>query len=219
VKLRRPRVVPYAPACKRAFEAEANALRSVLGDEALAIHHIGSTSGPNLRAKPTIDVLVEAREIEILDDLETKMAEKDYEAWGEYDIPGRRFFTRDYGPDRLCNAHVFEAGTPEVVRHLAFRDYPSGTTLQGLPRVAPRDRPRLRRPEGGPRREVPHGHGGLHGRQRRFYKRVERGGSPGAAPETRQAEVLKAEPEGRSVLGGARRRADRRGRSRGVPAC
>jgi GrpB-like predicted nucleotidyltransferase (UPF0157 family) len=143
VKLRRVRVVPYAPAWKGAFEAEANALRSVLGDEALAIHHIGSTSVPDLRAKPTIDLLlVEAREIEILDDLEAKMAEKDYEAWGEYDIPGRRFFTRDYGPDRLCNAHVFEAGILEIARHLAFRD------LQGLPRVAPRDRPRLRRPEG-----------------------------------------------------------------------
>jgi GrpB-like predicted nucleotidyltransferase (UPF0157 family) len=134
VKLRRVRVVPYAPAWKGAFEAEANALRSVLGDEALAIHHIGSTSVPDLRAKPTIDLLlVEAREIEILDDLEAKMAEKDYEAWGEYDIPGRRFFTRDYGPDRLCNAHVFEAGILEIARHLAFRDL-QGTTSRGTPR-------------------------------------------------------------------------------------
>ena len=170
MKPRRVRVVPHDPAWKEAFEAEATALRSVFGDEALAIHHIGSTSVTNLRAKPTVDVLVEAREIEILDDLEAKTAEKDYEAWGEYDIPGRRFFTRDYGPDRLCNAHVFEAGILEIARHLAFRD------LQGLPRVAPRDRPRLRRPEGGPRREVPHGHGGLHGRQRRFYRTGREGG-------------------------------------------
>jgi GrpB-like predicted nucleotidyltransferase (UPF0157 family) len=123
VKPRRVRVVPHDPAWGEAFEAEATALRSVLGDEALAIHHIGSTSVPNLRAKPTIDVLVEAREIEILNDLEAEMAEKGYEAWGEYGIPGRRFFTRDRGPDRLCNVHVFEAGTPEVERHLAFRDY------------------------------------------------------------------------------------------------
>jgi GrpB-like predicted nucleotidyltransferase (UPF0157 family) len=123
VKPRRVRVVPHDPAWKEAFEAEAAALRSVLGDEALAIHHIGSTSVPNLRAKPTVDVLVEAREIGNLDDLEAEMAEKDYEAWGEYGIPGRRFFTKDHGPDRLCNVHVFEAGTPEVEWHLAFRDY------------------------------------------------------------------------------------------------
>ena len=123
MKPRPVRVVPHDPAWGEAFEAEAAALRSALGDEALAVHHIGSTSVPNLRAKPTIDVLIEAREIGNLDGLEAEMAGKGYEAWGEYGIPGRRFFTRDRGPDRLCNVHVFEAGTPEVERHLAFRDY------------------------------------------------------------------------------------------------
>jgi len=123
VKPRQVRVVPHDPAWKEAFEAEAAALRSVLGDEAVAIHHIGSTSMPNLHAKPTVDVLVEAREIGNLDDLETELDEGGYEAWGEYGIPGRRFFTRDRGPERLCNVHVFEAGSPGVERHLAFRDY------------------------------------------------------------------------------------------------
>ena len=123
MKPRRVRVVPHDPAWKEAFEAEAVALRSVLGDEALAIHHIGSTSVPDLRAKPTIDILVEVQKIETLDDLEEPMAENDYEAWGEYGIPGRRFFTKTRGPERLCNVHAFEAGTPEVERHLAFRNY------------------------------------------------------------------------------------------------
>jgi GrpB-like predicted nucleotidyltransferase (UPF0157 family) len=123
VKPRRVRVVPHDLAWEEGFEREAAALRSVLGDEALAVHHIGSTSVPGLRAKPTIDVLIEAREIGKLDDLEAEMAEKGYEAWGEYGTPGRRFFTRDLGPERLCNVHAFEAGSPEVERHLAFRDY------------------------------------------------------------------------------------------------
>ena len=123
MKPRQVRVVPHDPAWKEAFEAEAAALRSVLGDEAVAIHHIGSTSVPNLPAKPTIDVLVEAREVGNLDDLEAEMAGRGYEAWGEYGIPGRRFFTRDRGPERLCNIHAFGAGSPEVERHLAFRDY------------------------------------------------------------------------------------------------
>ena len=123
MKPRQVRVVPHEPAWKEAFEAEAAALRSVLGDEAVAIHHIGSTSVPNLHAKRTVDVLVEAREIGNLDDLETELDEGGYEAWGEYGIHGRRFFTRDRGPERLCNVHVFEAGSPGVERHLAFRDY------------------------------------------------------------------------------------------------
>jgi GrpB-like predicted nucleotidyltransferase (UPF0157 family) len=123
VKPRPVRVVPHDPAWKGKFEVEAAALRSALGDEALAVHHIGSTSVPGLRAKPTIDVLIEVREIGKLDGLEAQMAERGYEAWGEYGIPGRRFFTRDRGPERLCNVHAFEAGSPGVERHLAFRDH------------------------------------------------------------------------------------------------
>ena len=124
-------MVPHDPTWEGTFGAEAAALRSVLADEALAIHHIGSTSVPGLRAKPTVDVLVEVRKIENLDDLEEPMAASGYEAWGEYGIPGRRFFAKDRGPGRLCNVHVFEANTPEVERHLAFRDY-----LRGHPDTA-----------------------------------------------------------------------------------
>ena len=120
---REVKVVPHNPDWKVAFEVEAAVLRSVLGDEALDVHHIGSTSVPGLQAKPTIDVLIEARRIGKLDDLEGAMAEKGYEAWGEYGIPGRRFFTKNRGAARIANVHVFEAGTPEVERHLAFRDY------------------------------------------------------------------------------------------------
>ena len=116
-------MVPHDPAWKERFEAEAAVLRSVLGDEVLAVHHIGSTSVPGLRAKPTIDVLIEVGEIGRLDRLESEITEGGYEAWGEYGIPGRRFFTKDRGPDRLCNVHAFEAGSPEVERHLAFRDH------------------------------------------------------------------------------------------------
>lgn len=121
--MRQVRVVPHDPAWEELFEAEAAVLRAVLGEEALAVHHIGSTSVPGLRAKPTIDVLVEVREIGRLDDLEGPMAGGGYEAWGEYGIPGRRFFTKTRGPGRLCNVHAFEAETREVERHLAFRDY------------------------------------------------------------------------------------------------
>jgi GrpB-like predicted nucleotidyltransferase (UPF0157 family) len=120
---REVRVVPHDPTWTQTFEKEAATLRAVLGEEALAVHHIGSTSVPGLAAKPTIDVLVEVRKIGKVDDLDRTMAERGYEAWGEYGIPGRRFFTKDRGSRRTHNVHVFEAGTPEVERHLAFRDY------------------------------------------------------------------------------------------------
>ena len=120
---REVRVVPHDPAWTEKFEAEAATLRSVLGDEAISVHHIGSTSVPDLAAKPTIDVLIEARKIEEVDDFDKAMSEEGYEPWGEYDVPGRRFFTKNRGTSRITNVHVFEAGNPEVERHLVFREY------------------------------------------------------------------------------------------------
>lgn len=120
---REVKVVPHDPSWACAFEAEAAELRSVLGEEALNVHHIGSTSVPDLPAKPTVDVLVEVRRIEEVDGFDAAMAARGYEAWGEYGIPGRRFFTKSRGPTRTRNVHVFEAGNSEVERHLAFRDY------------------------------------------------------------------------------------------------
>ena len=116
-------VVPHDPAWAEAFREEAAALRPIFGDEAEAIRHIGSTSVPGLAAKPTIDVLVEVRRIEAVDDLDNEMAEAGYEARGEYGIPGRRFFVKNSGPARTHNVHVFEADSPEVERHQAFGDY------------------------------------------------------------------------------------------------
>ena len=43
---------------------------------------------------------------------------------GEYGIPGRRYFRKD---DADCNRthqiHAFQTGSPQIERHLAFRDY------------------------------------------------------------------------------------------------
>ncbi len=120
---REVRVVPHDPSWAAAFEAEAAALRSVLGDEALAVHHIGSTAIPDISAKPIVDLLVEVRRIEAVDALYGAIAERGYEAWGEYGLPGRRYFTKDRGDRRICNAHVYQKDNPGVERHLAFRDY------------------------------------------------------------------------------------------------
>jgi GrpB-like predicted nucleotidyltransferase (UPF0157 family) len=47
-----------------------------------------------------------------------------YEAMGEFGIAGRRYFRLDDSDGtRTHQIHAFEAGVPNVVRHLAFRDY------------------------------------------------------------------------------------------------
>jgi GrpB-like predicted nucleotidyltransferase (UPF0157 family) len=121
--MRNIRVVAYDPGWPAAFEEEAARLAVILGDELLAIHHIGSTSVPGLAAKPVVDMLPLVRDITHLDVLAPAMAEAGYAAWGEYGIPGRRFFTRGGDEHRTHNVHIFQAGNEQVARHLDFRDY------------------------------------------------------------------------------------------------
>jgi GrpB-like predicted nucleotidyltransferase (UPF0157 family) len=105
------------------FEREAARLRRLIGEELAAIHHIGSTSVPGLPAKPIIDLIPIARDIDRIDDCTPRLVEAGYKAWGEYGIAGRRFFTKDAGEYRTHNLHVFEDDDPTVERHLALCAY------------------------------------------------------------------------------------------------
>ena len=117
-------VVRHNPRWRDAFEAEAKQVDAALGKNVIAIHHIGSTAIPNIYAKPVVDLLVEVRNITEVDGRRSAMESLGYEVMGEYGIPGRRYFRKDDREGlRTHNIHAFEAGSAEVERHLAFRDY------------------------------------------------------------------------------------------------
>ncbi len=96
-------------------------MREALGDAALEIHHVGSTSVPGLAAKPLIDVdLVVADTtdedayvppLEVLG-YELRVREPD---WFEHRM------LRGFDPP--VNLHVFPQGCEEVERMLLFRDW------------------------------------------------------------------------------------------------
>lgn len=122
--MRRVEVVPHDPRWREAFEAEAAQVAAALGENVVAIHHIGSTAIPGIYAKPVVDLLVEVGDIAEVDGRGAAMEALGYEVMGEYGIPGRRFFRKDDREGvRTHNIHAFEAGSAEVERHLAFRDY------------------------------------------------------------------------------------------------
>ncbi len=116
-------VVPYNPAWPEEFQAERERVAAALGENALAIHHVGSTAIPGIQAKPIIDLLVEAASIERVDACQVDMAALGYEAHGEYGIPGRRYFSRGMGEQHTHHVHVFERGNEDIGRLLRFRDY------------------------------------------------------------------------------------------------
>ena len=59
-------IVPYQADWPQRFERERARLTTVFGDEAAAIHHIGSTAVPGLAAKPEIDILVLLRDVGVI---------------------------------------------------------------------------------------------------------------------------------------------------------
>ncbi|WP_008319541.1 GrpB family protein [Leptolyngbya sp. PCC 6406] len=113
----------YSPDWPLAFERAATRLRELLADELIAIHHIGSTSVPGLAAKPIIDLLPVARSIAAIEEQTPQLESAGYKAWGEYGLPGRRYFTQDHGGYRTHNIHIYGQDNPDIERHLAFRDF------------------------------------------------------------------------------------------------
>jgi GrpB-like predicted nucleotidyltransferase (UPF0157 family) len=117
-------IVPHNTEWRHQFEGEASSLKHALWDNALTIHHIGSTSIPHILAKPIIDILIEVQSLIEVDKANNAMIDIGYEVMGEFGIKSRRYFRKNNPQGtRTYHIHVFETGSPDLVRHLAFRDY------------------------------------------------------------------------------------------------
>ncbi|MCA1022348.1 GrpB family protein [Halobacillus litoralis] len=120
--MRKVEVVAYDQNWPSLFEQERRRLEKIFGSVLVAVHHIGSTAVPGLAAKPVIDLLPVVSDLTAVDAVTAEVVEAGYEAKGENGLPGRRFFQKG-GENRTHHVHVFEAGSPEIKRHLVFRDY------------------------------------------------------------------------------------------------
>lgn len=92
---RRIEVVSYNSNWKGMYKEESEKIKNILNDIIIDIHHIGSTAIPGIKAKPIIDILIEVKDIEGVDQYNHKMKELGYEAMGGYGIPKRIF---NYSP-------------------------------------------------------------------------------------------------------------------------
>lgn len=116
-------VVPHEPNWQTLFSTEREKISLALGLNLLAIHHIGSTAILEIYAKPVIDILAVASDLEHLDACNPAMTQLSYEVKGEFGIVGRRYYGKNINGVRAFQLHAFEHGSPQIVRHLAFRDY------------------------------------------------------------------------------------------------
>jgi GrpB-like predicted nucleotidyltransferase (UPF0157 family) len=103
------------------FDREAARIRQALGNRALLIEHVGSTSVPGLAAKPIIDIALvvpdsgdESAYVPALEGVGYRLRLRTPD-WEEH-----RMFK---GPDTDVNLHVFSPGSSEVERLVGFRDH------------------------------------------------------------------------------------------------
>ena len=109
------------PSWPQQFAVEAGKIRAALGERALLLEHVGSTSVPGLPAKPLIDILLvvadptdEATYVPALEAQGYRLHIREPE-WHQH-----RLLKGD-APD--VNLHVFGQGNSEAERMLRFRDW------------------------------------------------------------------------------------------------
>ena len=110
------------PTWPEVFEAQRAIIQDALGQVALAVEHVGSTSVPGLPAKPIIDI-----DVTVPDPTDEGAYVAALEAagfgfhWRERSWHQHRLFVR-YGDPRV-NLHVFGADSPETIWHRMLRDW------------------------------------------------------------------------------------------------
>jgi GrpB-like predicted nucleotidyltransferase (UPF0157 family) len=115
------RIVAADPSWPRAYARLAERIISALGDDALRIEHVGSTSVPGLAAKPVIDIDL------IVEDSGNEQAYVPaLEQHGFVLVIREPWWyehrcLRHHNP--ASNLHVFSPESPEAERHCIFRDW------------------------------------------------------------------------------------------------
>lgn len=114
-------IVDPDPSWPQAFESLKARIVGALGEKALIVSHVGSTSIPFLPAKPVIDI-----------DLIVPDAADEASYVPALQSAGFLFLTREphWYEHRLftmtephCNLHVFAKGSAEPLRHLVFKEW------------------------------------------------------------------------------------------------
>lgn len=104
------------------FNQEQALLQQTLGDNAVTIHHIGSTAVAGLSAKPVIDILIVVKNlVQVLNSV-LELQALGYLSKGEHGIVGRLYFQKGV-VQRSHHVHIFEQGHELINLHLLFRDY------------------------------------------------------------------------------------------------
>jgi GrpB-like predicted nucleotidyltransferase (UPF0157 family) len=117
-------VVAYDENWRAEFERIKKELLGAIGDLAIAIEHVGSTSVEGLPAKPIIDIDLVIKSYNDFEDLKAKLDQIGYTHRGDLGIKDRQAFGYE-GKAHLMKHHLYVCPqySEELKRHMTFRDY------------------------------------------------------------------------------------------------
>lgn len=111
---------PYDESWPAQYQAEAAKIRAALGEGAIVVEHVGSTSIPGLCAKPILDIVLAVANSADEDAYVPALTAEGYRLHlREPDWEQHRVMK---GEAPMVNLHVFTAGSREIERMVAFRD-------------------------------------------------------------------------------------------------
>ncbi|WP_285395840.1 GrpB family protein [Lysinibacillus sp. fls2-241-R2A-57] len=105
------------------YADEQNRIKEALGDKAIRIEHIGSTSIKGLEAKPIIDILVGVPSLEEVVSFIDALSKIDYEYVPKLEFNDRKFFRKGLWGQGTSHLHICEYNSNEWIEKLLFRDY------------------------------------------------------------------------------------------------
>lgn len=117
-------VLPYDEAWKFEFEKIKNEILFAVGDLAVGIEHVGSTSVEGLAAKPCIDIDLVIKDYSVFPTVVKRLADIGYIHEGDLGIKDREAFKYSDKP-HLYKHHLYVCPeySRELLRHIAFRDF------------------------------------------------------------------------------------------------
>lgn len=117
------KLAPYQMEWPSLFEQEADLLYSVLGESALHIEHIGSTSIYGMSAKPIIDMMVAVASLIEARSFVPKVESLGYEFRPDDEVADRLFFAKGPHSNRTHHLSLAEPTSEFYREKILFREY------------------------------------------------------------------------------------------------
>jgi GrpB-like predicted nucleotidyltransferase (UPF0157 family) len=117
------RLVCHNPDWGVEFGITSQDLIRLMGEDLLAVHHIGSTAIPRIPAKPILDVAAVIKGFDTLEKYLEILETQGYYHRPIHDKPDRWLVVRGDLTSRTHHIHFFRYDSPSLQEHLFFRDF------------------------------------------------------------------------------------------------